>query len=323
MLRSDVLELVDELLRLTLKKSKPFGGMQVIFSGDFMQLPPVVKKDEELPLFWAFQSEVWEALNLDIVNLTEIKRQDDPEFAKALNAVRAGWISRSIDQYFKASAKHVFPEGVEPVKLLSTNQRVDSWNKARLSSLPGELKIMRATIWGKDEYTQKKVVKECIAMEELELKAGCQVMMLKNHPEKKYVNGSMGELEGFGRNSEGEQVLIVRIMESGETVQVAEDEWEIEEPVEGQPGRYRVAASFIQYPVKLGYAITIHKSQGMSIDFLEVDLGRCFADGMAYVALSRARTYKGLRVLNFSRRAVRCNKEAFDYYMNLKNEGVI
>lgn len=332
MLRSDVLELIDAVLRLALDSSRPFGGMQVVFSGDFMQIPPVVKSDEQLEKFWAFQSKVWEELNLEVIYLTEIKRQDDPLFAKALNFVRAGMVSPDIERYFRASSRHRFKEGVEPVKLLSTNFHVDRWNNQRLDSLEGEEASFEADVWGRDEYMEKKIVKECVATRHLRLKPGCQVMLLKNDQDKRYVNGSMGEFVGVVKKGDSgeEEHLEIRLLKNGATVTVGPEEWKIEggrgkkeDKEEKRKRDGELQAYFIQYPVKLAYAITIHKSQGMSIDFLEVDLKRCFAPGMAYVALSRARSYQGLRALNFSKKAVICDRDAFNYYMGLKNSGAI
>lgn len=331
MLRSDLIELIDEILRQTLDPEKPFGGLQVIFSGDFMQLPPVVRRDDHLPRFWAFQSEVWQDLELEIIYLTEIKRQDDPTFARALNAIRAGAVSPNIEQYFNATMLHDFGQDIEPVKLLSTNAQVDQWNRKRLNLVDDKEYIFDAEIWAENEFLEKKIKKECIAMEKLELRIGCQVMILKNSGDGQYVNGSMGELMAIKDRTDekgiAEKCLFVELFDSGNMVVLKQEEWKIEKQLEERDrfGKKKIAklASFKQFPVKLGYAITIHKSQGMSIDFLEVDLMRCFAPGMAYVALSRARTYEGLRVLNFNRGAVRVDPAAFNYYMNLKNEGVI
>lgn len=327
MLRSDLIELIDQVLKYTLENEKPFGGKQVILLGDFMQLPPVVKDDEPDSLknsFWAFESPVWNDLNLEVVYLTEVKRQDDINFSMALNMIRAGIVNADVSNYFLKTQAHVFPEGVTPVKLLSTNREVENMNQAKLDSMkeiPEE--VYTARIEAKNDFLRKKIIQDVVAMEILRLKVGCQVMLLRNQ-KGIYVNGSMGEYLGFERlrdeNGAFIDCLKVRLFDNGLVVHVDRAEWTIEKTKNGVKD---VEASFVQFPVKVGYAITIHKSQGMSIDFLEVNLAKCFADGMAYVALSRARKYEGLKVLNWNPRAVKCNQKAFNYYMGLKTSGVI
>lgn len=326
MMRSDFLELLDAVLKYVMQNEEPFGGKQVIFSGDFMQLPPVVKEDEDVHIknnFWAFESPVWHELNLKIIYLTEIKRQDDVNFANALNMIRAGAVNQSVNDYFFSTYKHKFPEQVEPVKLLSTNREVEINNMARLKTLPAPQEHYQASISADNEYYRKKIINDVVAMEHLYLKEGCQVMILKNN-KGLYVNGSMGEYLGKHKIKNDKEIevdaLKVRLFDNDAVVFIEPNEWTIEKTVDGQKHVY---ASFVQFPVKLGYAITIHKSQGMSIDYLEVNLGKCFADGMAYVALSRARKYDGLRVTNWKPSAVKCNKKAFDFYMGLKTSGVI
>lgn len=322
MMRSDFLELIDAILKYVTQNERPFGGKSMIFSGDFMQLPPVVK-DAELENFWAFESPIWDQMNLKVIYLTEIKRQDNVQFAKALNMVRAGKVSQEIHKYFFETHKHKFPHGVEPVKLLSTNKEVQASNWARLKELETEEEYYEARVWAKNDFLKKKIINDVTADEHLYLKKGCQVMILKN-VKGSYVNGSMGEYVGkhtVPRDGKAVEALAIRLFENDKIVYVERHEWTIEKP--SRSGLKDIQATFLQFPVKLGYAITIHKSQGMSIDYLEVNLGNCFAEGMAYVALSRARTYEGLRVTNWNPRAVKCNAKAFNFYMNLKNNGVI
>ena len=329
MLRADVLELCDAVLKYVMDNDKPFGGKQIIFSGDFMQLPPIVRPEEKagLPYPWAFQSEIWHELNLKIIYLKEIKRQDDDTFCLALNMIRAGAINESVDEYFFNTHKHKFPDGVDPVNLLSTNNEVERVNNKRLHLIKAELETYEADVTGIKQEHEDKIRRDCPAMEKLELKVGAQVMVLINDANYRYVNGSMGEylgmtetVVGSGLFQEDVQAVIVKLFDSGERVIIPVNEWKLEKKVDD---KMKVLARFKQFPIKLAWAITVHKSQGMTIDYLQVDLTRCFAEGMAYVALSRARTYEGLKIVNWRPGAVRCNKDAFDFYMNLKTKGEI
>ena len=332
MLRSDTLELIDELLKYVNGNKEPFGGLQVIFSGDFMQLPPIVKP-EERALFnnrgqWAFQSDVWNELDLKIIYLEEIKRQKDKRFSMALNMIRAGAINEAVDSYFFNTYKNQPPEGIEPVKLLSTNDEVNRVNSKRLEKIDQKLETYKATITGLNDKLKDKIRRDTSAMETLDLKPGAQVMILNNSPNREFVNGSMGEylemaeveIEELGEMVK-RKVAVVRVLESDTIVYIPKHDWKIEK--KDDKGNRTTLASFVQFPIKLGWAITVHKSQGMTIDYLQVDLTRCFAEGMAYVALSRARNYEGLNIVNWRAGAVRCNKEAFQFYMDLKNKGEI
>lgn len=328
MLRSDTLELINELMKYTNNNDEPFGGLQVIFSGDFMQLPPIVKPEEK-HLFkergqWSFQSDVWAELDLKIIYLKEVKRQDDPKFAMALNAIRAGFTNDAINEYFFNTYKNQFPEDVEPVRLLSTNNEVNRENEKRLKKIDSPEENYKARIDGITQKYKDQIVRDCPGMEDLKLKVGAQVMILINSPDLEFVNGSMGEYLGNveQRDNEGRkyQAAKVKLFKSKTIVYLPKYKWKIEKK---EDDRVIELASFDQYPIKLGWAITVHKSQGMTLDYLQVDLTRCFAEGMAYVALSRARTYEGLKIMNWRPGAVRCNKDAFNFYMNLKNKGEI
>jgi len=329
MLRSDAFELLDALFQYVIGNSKPFGGVQVIFSGDFMQLPPIVKPYEkkEMSRPWVFQSPVFQELDFKIIYLKEIKRQDDEKFCLALNMVRAGAINDAVDEYFFNTYKHEFPDGVEPVNLLSTNNEVNTFNNKYLEKIGSKLETYQAKITGINQKYKDQIVRDCNAMETLEIKVGAQVMVLVNDVNYRYVNGSMGEYLGLteteikiGMFKETVEAMRIRLFDSDEIVSIPINVWKIEKK---ENDKTRILASFKQFPIKLGWAITVHKSQGMTLDYLQVDLTRCFAEGMAYVALSRARNYEGLKIVNWRRNAIRCNKDAFEFYMGLKSRGEI
>jgi len=328
MLRSDTLDLCDEVLKYARDSQDPFGGLQVILCGDLMQIPPVVK-DNELLNFWCFESNAWESLELNHIYLRDIKRQDDLNFINALNTIRCGVVTPEIDKYFFNSHKNKFPEGIEPTKLMSTNKEITTYNYKKLSMLTTELETHEAEIWANDDFLKQQIIKDCPAEEKLHLKIGCQVMIIKNDSCGNYVNGSVGKYVGSETipeinektlKKENIECLVVELSKDGKIVYVPESEWKIERKRNGAIG---TIASFKQFPVKLGWAVTIHKSQGMTLDYVDVDLARCFGEGMAYVALSRARTYSGLRVKNWNKSVVKANLKAFNYYMGLKNKGLI
>jgi ATP-dependent exoDNAse (exonuclease V) alpha subunit len=330
MLRSDTLELCDAVLKHVNENDKPFGGIQVIFSGDFLQLPPIVKNEEKklIPNPWAFQSDIWRELNLKIIYLTEIKRQDDYKFCTALNMVRAGCANTALDEYFLNTKNTNFPEKIKPVRLMSTNKEVEKTNNSELLKLKTPIEKYEAKVTGKSEKLKNKIIKDCTAMQFLNLKVGAQVMILINDSNRRYVNGSMGKYLGITKTNVGHGIfqesvkaVAVQLFDSGEEVVIPINMWKMEKRKED--GKIELEACFTQFPIKLAWAITIHKSQGMSIDYLDVNLSKCFAEGMAYVALSRARNYEGLRVLNWSKRAIFCNKDAFNFYMDLKKSGEI
>lgn len=331
MLRADTLELIDALLKYVMDTDKPFGGKQIVFSGDMMQLPPVVRREEKLAATWAFESPVWAELNFEVIYLTEIKRQDNVVFASALNMIRAGVVNDSISTYFKNTNRHGFPENVRPVKLMSTNEAVDQYNRQELNRVNEKESQFKAEIDAITPALRDSIIRDCTAKEFLELREGCQVMIIKNG--EGYVNGSMGtylgettvEITDLDDSVKKVPALKVQLFSDGSIHKIPKFEWKLEKETTNAAGIKSISklAHFIQYPIRLAYAITIHKSQGMSIDFLEVDLNNCFSNHMAYVALSRAKNYEGLRILNWNPKAVKCDMKAFNFYMGLKTRGVI
>ena len=310
------------------KHNTAFGGKQLIILGDFLQLPPVIKNKEERKDFWAFESDAWKSLNLLTINLREVKRQNDKTFSTVLNMVRAGINNLKISKYFQMSQVNKFPDEIKPIKLMATNKYVDNWNETCLKLRTEKEEIFKCEIEASDEKKKAALLRDCTAPEILKLKDGCQVMLLKNCPNGAYVNGSMGIYKGmdhehgiynsYTMETEYTPCLIIQLLDSDRTVYVPRATWELlrTETHNGEKIQF-IDAQLSQYPVKLGYAITMHKSQGMSIDFLEVDARSVFADGQFYVAVSRARTYTGLRVLNFSPDIIKINKKAYNFYLEL------
>mgnify|MGYP000727874137 CR=1 FL=1 len=339
MMRSDTLELVNYVFQEARDNfSEPFGGVQVVFCGDMMQLPPVVKNDETLERPWCFQSPIWEQLNIETVNLTKVYRQDDEEFIKNLNWIRTGICKDHVEEYFKNTVGHMFGD-IKPIRLVATNNEVNLINITEINKVDSDPIVFKSIRVG-DDRSLTKLSKDCPAEDSTVLKYGCQVVILKNGQD--YVNGSMGTYVGecsielydqLNKRFKAVKALKIELSDD-KIVKVPVAVWELskteikdvfdDETCTIKKERVKtVIASITQFPVKLGYAITTHRSQGMSLDYVQIDFLKFFADGQAYVALSRARSYEGLRCLNFNKNVVRANGDAFNFYLDLKNKGEI
>lgn len=312
MLHAHRLDMVERVCRRFKRSDLPFGGLQVILSGDFFQLPPVTKRVESVKpkvesqnqeLFIDYDSNeiqeeepesdliiysrAWKAMKPAICYLTEQHRQEDDTFLDILNAMRAN----ALEEPHKALVKgrmHAENIGALPTKLYTHNVDVDAINSAELAKLSSDTKEFVMSGRGNDLIIEA-LKKSCLAPEILALKEGAEVMFIKNNYEEGYFNGTRGKIVGF--DSRGEP--IVEIYSNGRRISVSAMEWEVEE-------NGKVKASITQYPLRLAWAITIHKSQGMSLDSAEIDLSKTFAYGMGYVALSRVRTLSGIRLVGYA-----------------------
>jgi ATP-dependent exoDNAse (exonuclease V) alpha subunit len=306
MMRASVLELADAILKEATGHDAVFGGKQLILSGDFLQLPPVVKSHEKILAPWAFQSRLWSEADFSVFCLTEIFRQEDREFIAALNELRHGRCPPWVNDMMKGRVKAKLKTELKPIRFLPMNAQVNEFNTKCLQALTGPPKIYEAGAWGLTESLKQQIIRDCPAPMQLVLKEGAQVMVLKNDTGcESYVNGSMGMVVGFT-----ETLPIIKIAKTGEEIIFKKHAWDL------QDVRGTVLASFEQLPLKLAYATTIHKSQGLTLDYAEVNCSRIFSEGQAYVALSRVRTLDGLRLLNWDKNLVAANKEALQFYNN-------
>ena len=313
MLHAHRLDMVERVCRRFKRNDLAFGGLQVILSGDFFQLPPVTRvggvsapqaelfidfdtgvefQEEEIPESdMVIHSRAWRAMKPAICYLTEQHRQEDDTFLEILNAMRANIVEDTHKALIKgrlnASVSNAFP-----TKLYTHNIDVDAINYAELQKLAGDTKEFHMAGTGSEPLVVA-LKKSCLAPEQLKLKIGAEVMFIKNNYEAGYVNGTRGAIRGF--DSRGEP--IVEIYATGKRLSVQAMDWEVEE-------NGRVKASITQYPLRLAWAITIHKSQGMSLDSAEIDLSKTFTYGMGYVALSRVRTLAGIRLVGFADNAL-------------------
>lgn len=298
MLDADRLDLIETIMRYARGGPEPFGGMQVVLCGDFFQLPPVAAYGEIIPRP-VYQSSAWKNLDLMVCYLHEQYRHGDQEYLDILNAIRDASAGGAVMERLRRCYFNALSPGPTSryVKLYTHNVNVDSQNQRELAVLDGEGHLYVSETAGIPAMAEA-LKRGCLAPEKLVLKTGAAVMFVKNNFEKGYVNGTLGKVCGF--NERGYPV--VELFNGGEII-AEPATWSIEE-------NGKTLAQMTQIPLRLAWAITVHKSQGMTLDAAEVDLSKCFEKGMGYVALSRVRSLKGLRVLGINDMALRINEEA-------------
>lgn len=297
MLHEYRLDMVDEVCRGVRKSEEPFGGIQVIMSGDFFQLPPVNRNESRAGSF-VVNSRVWQELQPVICYLAEQHRQDDEELVEILNALRSGDIRR------RHAEKLLARTGVQPTdesaitELHTVNIDVDRINEGRLDELPGDELIYTQVSTGSANYVES-LQRSVLAPSTLRLKKGAFVMAVKNALDRRYANGSLGRVMDF---EPGSEYPVVEFL-NGRVVSMAPDTWELRD---GDKKR----ASISQIPLRLAWAITVHKSQGMTLDAARIDLRKAFVEGMGYVALSRVKNLSNLYLSGINQMALRASEEA-------------
>lgn len=294
MLRADLLDMIDYSLRRVRRNQLPFGGVQLLLIGDLYQLPPVVRDDSErilskfyeTPFF--FSAKALQNVRLITVELTTVYRQQDEEFLEILNAVRNADFHNLDFEKLNARYNPDFePENETYIHLCSHNRIADHINQKKLPELEGESLFYKASVIGEFKETQ-------YPMEEtLELKVGAQIMFIRNDssPEKNFYNGKLAEISYLD-----EDIIKVVLDESKKEIIVTTEVWEQKRyTLDSEKNiKTEVLGSFEQYPIRLAWAVTIHKSQGLTFDRVIIDAGRSFASGQVYVALSRCRTLNGI-----------------------------
>ena len=297
MLHDYRLDMVDEACRLVRRKDEPFGGIQVIMSGDFYQLPPINRGDSRAGGF-VVHSKAWEELDPTICYLQEQHRQDDETLLDILNALRAGDIRRHHAEKLLARVDELPPEDAVLTELHTVNVDVDRINEMKLDELPGDELQYTQTTTGSANYVEN-LQRSVLAPEVLRLKKGALVMAVKNSADRRYANGSIGTVIDFEPATE---YPIVEFR-SGRTVSMQPDTWELRD---GDKKR----ASITQIPLRLAWAITVHKSQGMTLDAARIDLRKAFVEGMGYVALSRVKNLNNLYLSGINRMALVVSEDA-------------
>ncbi|KAJ5677739.1 ATP-dependent DNA helicase PIF1 [Penicillium maclennaniae] len=357
MVDGDLFDKLEEIARRIRNNGRPFGGIQLVVTGDFFQLPPVPDGSKREAKF-AFSAATWSTSIQHTILLTHVFRQRDPEFAAMLNEMRLGNISQStIEAFRKLSRPLNFHDSLDATELFPTRSEVENANSQRMHRLSGELMTFNAVDSGtiQDPQHREKLLSNCMAPPVIHLKKGAQVMLIKNM-EDSLVNGSIGRVVAFMdestfdyyRDNEGDfagdgnpeddeglsrakkKLKPMAHKEGGVTVT---RKWPLvcfvqpdgtERHLLCQPEAWKielpngeVQAQRQQVPLILAWALSIHKAQGQTLQRVKVDLGRVFEKGQAYVALSRATSQAGLQVTRFEPRKVMVHPRVVDFYNNL------
>jgi ATP-dependent exoDNAse (exonuclease V) alpha subunit len=315
MLSDKTFSMVEAVCREIRANNLPFGGMQVILVGDFFQLPPIQRQQDERgggkdewseQLFdpqsqshFAFNAPAWKSLKPIICYLEEQHRQEDESFLQILSAIRRGEVEEEHRE--RLAERRLTVKTTAGTQLFSHNADVDRINDAELAKLTTPAKVFRMSTRGKDNLVEN-LKRGCLSPEVLTLKVGARVMFTKNAPtfnsqHRSYVNGTLGVVTDFATN--GYPVVKTH---GGRTLVVEPTEWKVDD-------QGRILATINQLPLRLAWAMTVHKSQGMSLDAAHMDLSGAFEYGQGYVALSRVRTLEGLSLAGINERALEVHPE--------------
>lgn len=316
MVRADLMDHIDVELRRIRRNSKPFGGIQLLMIGDLQQLPPIAHggEDELLRQYYKtlyfFSSAALKSMKYSCIELKTVYRQTDGHFINILNHARECTLTNQ--DISDLNTRYIPDFSPRPedgyIRLMTHNRQVDYINATEMAKLDSHPFTFEAAVTGtfpEESYPTAN---------SLTLKKGAQVMFIKNDPERRFINGTLGEVRSIDKNS-----IAVRLAESGKTIEVEPMEWqniryqfddETKEISSKQIGRFK------QYPLKAAWAITVHKSQGLTFDKAIIDVHAAFSPGQAYVALSRCRTLEGLVLSSPVSASVFMKDKAVDAYMN-------
>ena len=269
-----IFTVMDKILQGFKKNKKPFGGVQVILSGDFFQLPPIHKEPTNKRFAW--QSPSWKDADFQTCYLTKKYRQDQENYlVTILDNIREGKISQETIKLLDSRIDATLNDDFKPTKLYTHNYDVDNINIQELEKLSGELHTYPYSKSGTSKNVET-ILRNSLLSPTLQLKKDTLVMFIKNSKEGEYVNGTTGKVIGFNRETDAPIVQISKNLK----IEVQKEKWSIENEFGEE------LASVMQYPLKLAWAITVHKSQGMTLSSAEIDLSKTFETGQGYVALS-------------------------------------
>lgn len=311
MIPASVLEILDQVFRQVRQNDVPMGGIQMLFFGDFLQLPPINNNSRSAN--FCFQSHLWRELDLEVFDLKEIFRQSNKKLVTILNNLRLGSLSDD-DKKILQSRIGIKDNNsaIRPTILTTHNLKVEKINAQELQKIAQPQFSYEAKYYG-NENKIEFLKKNCIAATNLNLKVGAQVMMTKNTYQKDgIINGSLGIIRNF---SPRKKYPIVEFS-NGKILTIAVEEWLIEKYDETTK-MLKIEAGVIQIPLILAWAMTIHKSQGLTLDKISCDLSDVFSPGQAYVALSRARSLEGIFIENINFDKISHSSEAAQFYKKL------
>ena len=323
MLNIEAFEYINEVLKAIRECDKPFGGIQVLFIGDFFQLPPV-SKEENLERRYCFDSPVWEELELKNVVLKKNYRQSEENFITALAHMRENCLNENDIKLLQGRCTELDTYETNILHIFSTNEEANQYNSVKFNMIDEPIRIFTASdgvyrgtklvsenLTESENYILEIFSKNCRAEKDIPLKLGARVMLLVNMDfNKGLINGACGTILEFSENS-----ILIKF-DNGITAPIPKHKFEYYY-------NDRVVAERLQYPLKLAYGITIHKSQGMTLDKLVVDCSRIFERGQAYVAMSRVKTLDGLFIKNFEEEKVLVDSRVAKFYENLQESGSV
>jgi len=282
---------MDQILRIFKNNDQPFGGIQVVASGDFFQLPPISKINQGIR--YAFQTQSWQELKLKTCYLEKKYRQNDDVLINILDQIRTNSVTEETVEVLNNICRTDVSLDEKTTRLFTHNIDVDHINNQELNRLDHKSHVFHSKNKGPQKEVDR-IFNTCFAVPELKLKKEAIVIFIKNNPDQGYINGTLGEVIGFNEFS---GCPIVKTFDDQEIV--AEPvQWEVENK------KNEIVATIHQVPLKLAWALTVHKSQGMTLDSAQVDLSKTFEVGQGYVALSRIKSISGLKLLGFNQIAL-------------------
>lgn len=327
MLNIEAFEYINEVLKEIRRSDKPFGGIQVIFIGDFFQLPPVVNDETdnalglEIERKYCFDSPVWEEFNLKNIVLKKNYRQNEENFINCLSRMRINKLTQDDIKLLKGRECYDDTYQTDMLHIFSTNDEANRYNQAKFNMIEEPIKLLIAedyimrgnkgvlaneNLTESEKYILEIFSKNCRAERDIPLKLGAKVMLLVNMDfNKGLINGACGTIQEFNESS-----ILIKF-DNGVTSSIPRHTFEYYY-------NDKVVAKRIQFPLKLAYGITIHKSQGMTLDKLVVDCSRIFEKGQAYVAMSRVKTLNGLYLKNFTEQRVMVDSKVAEFYEKLE-----
>lgn len=308
MLQPSLFNLINKVCKAFKESERPFGGMQVILSGDLFQLSPIT---DETPVKYFTESLAWDEMKPRVCYLAEQYRHNDNQLSDILNAIRSNTVHDGTLASLQTRYKAMISVAVRPTRLYTHNIDVDRINEQELLKISHEPGVYEMWSRGRKSLVQT-LINSCLAPDVLRLKEGAIVMFVKNNFERGYVNGTLGVITGF---EEDTNYPIVKTY-YGKSVIASPECWSIEE--EG-----KVRAGINQIPLRLAWAITVHKSQGMTLDAAEIDLSKSFVPGMGYVALSRVRSLSGLRLMGLNKVALMVDERLSEIDKTLQTQSQV